>query len=175
MSEPSSTMERAIQAKQSEVRQSPTEKYREYLTTRGKRFTREQRIIVEEVFSHHEHFDADEIISRLALRRDGRRVSRATIYRSLASLEEAGLLRRVARQDDKEIWEHDYGYPQHDHLICRRCGKLVEFVNSQVQQLLRGVAEEHGFRMEGHRLEVQGLCRECSRPPESRPKKLNLL
>ncbi|QDU39148.1 Ferric uptake regulation protein [Maioricimonas rarisocia] len=158
-----------------DVAVTPAEKYREFLATKGLRMTRERAIIVDEVFSSHEHFDAEQLIQRLALRKNGRRVSRSTIYRSLALLEEAGLLRKVARQDDREIWEHDYGYPQHDHLICERCGRLIEFHNESISEILDEVARSHGFRMEGHRLEVHGLCDDCSRPPKTRPKKLNLL
>lgn len=150
------------------------EKYREFLASQGRRMTHVQAIVVEEIFSSHEHFDADQLIERLAPRRD-RRVSRSTIYRALEKLEEAGLIRKVARQDNREIYEHDYGYPQHDHLICRRCGTLIEFHNDAINDVLEEVARRHGFRMDGHRLEVSGLCKRCSRPPETRPKKLNLL
>ena len=151
----------------------PIEKYREFLASKGLRMTRERSIIVEEIFSLHEHFDADSLVDRLKGSPD--RVSRSTVYRSLALLEEAGLIRKVARQDDREIFEHDYGYPQHDHLICRQCGKLIEFHNEAINEVLLEIARRHGFRMEGHRLEVQGLCDDCCRPPETRPKKLNLL
>ncbi len=154
---------------------SPAEKYREYLATKGLRLTRERSIIIEEVFASHEHFDAEQLIGRLAQRTDGTRVSRSTIYRSLLQLEEAGLIRKVARQDDRDVFEHDYGYPQHDHLICRKCGTLIEFQADAISQVLSEVASRHGFRMDGHRLEVTGLCDACCRPPASRPKKLNLL
>lgn len=154
---------------------SPAEKYREYLATKGLRLTRERSIIIEEVFASHEHFDAEQLIGRLAQRTDGTRVSRSTIYRSLLQLEEAGLIRKVARQDDRDVFEHDYGYPQHDHLICSKCGTLIEFQAAAISQLLSEVASRHGFRMDGHRLEVTGLCDACCRPPASRPKKLNLL
>lgn len=154
---------------------SPAEKYREYLATKGLRLTRERSIIIEEVFASHEHFDAEQLIGRLAQRTDGTRVSRSTIYRSLLQLEEAGLIRKVARQEDRDVFEHDYGYPQHDHLICSKCGTLIEFQADAISQLLSEVASRHGFRMDGHRLEVTGLCDACCRPPASRPKKLNLL
>lgn len=153
---------------------SPIEKYREFLAAKGLRMTRERSIIVAEIFSLHEHFDAESLIERLTRSRTDR-VSRSTVYRSLALLEEAGLIRKVARQDDREIFEHDYGYPQHDHLICRDCGKLIEFHNDAINEVLHEVARRYDFRMEGHRLEVQGLCDACCRPPETRPKKLNLL
>ncbi|MFO1093582.1 MAG: transcriptional repressor [Planctomycetaceae bacterium] len=130
---------------------------------------------MEEIFSSHEHFDADTLIERLARSRGVRRVSRSTIYRSLNLLVEAGLIRRVVRQDDREIFEHDYGYPQHDHLVCRKCGTLIEFENEAINDMLAEIARQHGFRMEGHRLEVQGLCDACCQPPQTRPKKLNLL
>ncbi len=154
---------------------TPLEKYREFLATKGLRMTRERSIIVEEVFDSHEHFDAEQLISRLARRNDGRRVSRSTIYRTLGQMVDAGLIRRVARQDEREVYEHDYGYPQHDHFICKRCGDLIEFHSADIAQILEQISKEYGFRMEGHRMEVDGICAECSRPPATRPKKLNLL
>ena len=66
---------------------SPVEKFREFLGTRGKRLTQERETIVREIFADHEHFDSDQIVARLTqTRRDGGRVSRATIYRTLSSL-----------------------------------------------------------------------------------------
>ena len=70
-----------------QVAVEPIEKCREFLQTKGLRLTRERAIIVEEVFAHHEHFDAEQLIERLAGRRDGKRVSRSTIYRTLSLLE----------------------------------------------------------------------------------------
>lgn len=157
-----------------DVAVSPVEKYREYLATKGQRMTRERAIIVEEVFASHEHFDAEQLIQRLA-RRDNRHVSRSTIYRSLTLLEEAGLIRKVARQDDRDLYEHNYGYPEHDHFICKRCGNLIEFHNEAISEILEEVSRQYGFRMQGHRMEVHGLCSACCRPPQTRPKKLNLL
>ena len=147
-----------------EVAIPPVEKFREYLATKGQRLTTERRIIVEEIFADHDHFDVDQIVSRLSQRDDGRRVSRSTVYRAVASLEDAGLLRKVARADGRDLYEHDYGYPQHDHLICRRTGKLIEFHSPELDDILRKVAAQHGFRMEGHRLEVYGLSAEACRP-----------
>jgi Fur family ferric uptake transcriptional regulator len=154
---------------------NPVEKCREFLLTKGLRMTRERQILTEEIFADHEHFDAEQLIQRLAQRTDGKRISRATIYRHLPLLEEAGMLRKIARQDGRDVYEHDYGYPRHDHMICRKCNKLIEFRNSRVRDVVELVAAEHGFRMEAHRLEVYGLCAQCSRPPETRHKKLNLL
>lgn len=158
-----------------EVAISPVDKFREYLATKGMRLTQERQIIVEEVFASHEHFDADLLIDRLSSRESNRRVSRSTVYRALSSLEEAGLIRKVARADDREIFELDYGYPQHDHLICQECGKLIEFHNEAVSKILDEIALQHGFHNTGHRLEVYGTCAECRQPVKRRHHKLDLL
>ena len=147
-----------------EVSTSPAEKFREYLATQRQRLTAERQTIVEEIFAQHEHFDADTIASRLGARSDGRRVSRATVYRAISMLDDAGLIRKVARNGDRDLYEHDYGYPQHDHLICRKTGKLIEFYSPELSELLDRIAAEHGFRIEGHRLEVYGMSAEACRP-----------
>ena len=158
-----------------EVAVSPVEKFREYLATRGKRLTQEREIIVGEIFSDHEHFDVDEVVARLDRPSDGRRVSRATVYRTVKALEEAGLIRKVARTNDREVYEHDYGYPQHDHFICSKCEKLIEFRNEEISDILEKVAMEMGFRMTGHRLEAHGICSDCAKPPTRRHRKLDMI
>lgn len=153
-----------VKLKPVDVAISPAEKFREFLVTRGQRLTTERRFIVDEIFAQHAHFDVDQLVARLSQRDDGRRVSRSTIYRTVASLEEAGLLRKIARPDGRDLYELRYGYPQHDHLICRETGKLIEFHSPELDEILQRVAAQHGFRMEGHRLEVYGLSREAYQP-----------
>lgn len=156
-----------------EVSISPVEKFQEFLSTRGMRLTPERRWIVEEVFSDHEHFDAEQLIERVSQGKSNRKVSRATVYRTLNALEEAGLLRKVARPNDREVYEHDYGYPEHDHLICNNCGELIEFPADEISKIVAEVAGQHGFRVEGHRLEVYGVCSNCLRPRQRRHRKLD--
>lgn len=151
-----------------EVAVSPVDKFREFLATKGMRLTPERRQIAEEVFSDHEHFDADQLALRL---RPG---SRPTMYRTLSLLVDGGLLRKVAsRPNGGAVYEHDYGYPEHDHLICNQCGKLIEFPAVDVSQIVDEAALQHGFRVEGHRLEVYGVCSECLRPRQRRHRKLD--
>lgn len=142
---------------------SPLEKFQEFLSTKDMRLTQERASIVEEVFSSHEHFDAEELVARMQSRNDRRRVSRSTAYRTLSLLEEANLLRKVTRADGREIWEHDYGYPQHDHMYCQRCGSLIEFTNESLRNLRDEVCREHGFRPVSHRLVIYGTCASCNR------------
>lgn len=154
---------------------SPVQKFREYLTTKGKRLTSQQKSIVEAIFEYHEHFDREHMVERLTTAKSEKTVSRATIHRTIASLEEAGLIRKVARANDRAVYEHAYGYPHHDHMICERCGELTEFVSPEISEALEEIALKHGFRMKAHRLEVYGICNECSKPKKKPHSKLNMV
>jgi Fur family transcriptional regulator, ferric uptake regulator len=143
-----------------EVALSPRERFEEFLQSRGKRITRQRRIIVDQVFSTHEHFDADALVADMMRVARGEKVSRPTVYRTLSELVEAGLLRKMVL-DGRAVYEHDYGYPQHDHLYCQQCGKLIEFFSDELQQIRDAVGREHHFRVTGHRLIITGTCSEC--------------
>jgi len=145
-----------------QVSLSPHERFEEYLQSRGKRITQQRRALVDFVFERHDHFDADELIDSLAGRKEGERISRPTVYRTLNELVEAGLLRKMML-GGRAVYEHDYGYPQHDHLHCQICDKLIEFQADELQEIRDAVAREHKFRVTGHRLIITGVCQECSR------------
>jgi Fur family transcriptional regulator, ferric uptake regulator len=143
-----------------QVALSPQERFDEYLQSRGKRITQQRRILVDHVFERHDHFDADELLASLASKAETRAVSRPTVYRTLNELVEAGLLRKMTL-GGRAVYEHDYGYPQHDHLYCQQCHKLIEFASEEVERLREAVAREHQFRVVGHRLIITGICAEC--------------
>ncbi len=144
------------------VSTSPLERFTEFLKTRGKRVTQQRRLIVEQVYSHHDHFDADELMEHLQQLIAERKVSRPTVYRTLAELSEAGMLRTMTLAG-RNVYEHDYGYPQHDHLYCQVCNKLIEFHSANIERICHRVADQHDFQIESHRLFVAGICADCRR------------
>mgnify|MGYP002623548454 CR=1 FL=1 len=145
-----------------QVSLSPQERFEEFLQSRGKRNTDQRKLIVDHIFQRHNHFDADSLIDEL-----GRQVGRATVYRTLTELVDAGMLRKLDL-DGRAVFEHDYGYPQHDHLYCEKCQKLIEFQSDELARIRDAVAREHRFRASGHRLIVHGICDECSRAGRKR-------
>ncbi|MEM6776901.1 MAG: Fur family transcriptional regulator [Planctomycetota bacterium] len=145
-----------------EVALSPQERFEEYLQSKGQRQTKSRKFLVETIFAQHAHFDADELIDKLPRKGQADYVSSATVYRSLREFVDAGLL-NCFQLDGRTVYELDYGYPQHDHLYCTRCRKLIEFRSEDLIQIRDAVAAEHGFRVQGHGLIVQGVCKECSR------------
>ena len=153
------------------VSESPEEKFREFLEIRGEKLTEPRRILVRHIFDSHKHFDADELVADM--HNAGRRVSRSTVYRTLHLLVEAGLLREL-RLTNRTAYEHDYGYPSHDHLQCTECNTIVEFRNDEIRRLREAVSLEHGFRPSGHRFIITGLCPACSRARSPR-RRLDLI
>ncbi|MES1213396.1 MAG: Fur family transcriptional regulator [Singulisphaera sp.] len=145
-----------------DVNMTPVQRFEEFLQSRGKRVTQQRRIIVDQVFSHHEHFDADQLLDQLRKEARGQSVSRPTVYRTLSELVDAGLLRKMVL-NDRSVYEHDYGYPQHDHLHCEKCDKLIEFSSDEVRAIREAVARQHHFRASGHRLIIHGVCEDCLR------------
>jgi len=151
-----------------DVKLSPVERFTQALEGRGKRLTRQRRVIVEQVFSHHDHFDADELIEHLQAFIARRELSRPTIYRTLAELVDAGMLRSMAL-GGRNVYEHQYGYPSHDHLYCQSCNRLIEFHSPELEQLRDAVARRHRFEVLSHRMFVVGICADCRRTAGGKP------
>ena len=145
--------------------QPPVDRFVQFLQSRGKRITQQRREIVEQVFSHHDHFDADELMGHLQGLIAQRKVSRPTVYRTLSELTEAGLIRKMTL-GGRSVYEHEYGYPRHDHLHCEDCNKLIEFHSEEIERLCNTVAGLHDFEAYGHRLFVTGLCHDCRKRRE---------
>lgn len=144
------------------VNLSPVEKFREYLSSRPtpQRFTGQQKELVEYIFSRHDHFDTDQLLAELKEADLG--ISRATVYRTLSKLVDAGMLRRL-EVGTRVFFEHDYGYPAHDHLVCESCGKMIEFQHPSIESIIQDMGERHGFQVAGHSFLIRGTCQECIR------------
>ena len=137
---------------------SPEEKFREFLEIRGEKLTDLRRVLLGHIFDSHKHFDADELVAEL--RSAGRKVSRATVYRTLRLLVEAGLLREL-RLTNRTAYEHQYGYPSHDHLHCTTCHEIIEFENDAIRRLRDELSREHGYLAGEHRFVIEGTCPAC--------------
>lgn len=157
-----------------EVALTPLERFEEYLQTKGMRITEQRRTLVEHVFSHHEHFDADTLIQQLPHKGEPGYVSRPTVYRTLNEFVDAGLLRKF-ELDGRSVYEHDYGYPTHDHLYCERSHKLIEFQSPELIELIHRIAREHDFQVSSHRLIIYGVSRESRLSHRRRRRKQDMV
>ena len=130
------------------------------LRRKGYRWTAQRRRIAEVVFGTHEHFSADELLEMC--REVDSQVSRATVYRTLAVLEAAGFVEGLEVGDGGKLFEHVLGHEHHDHMICRTCGKIVEFVDPELERLKVAVATRHGFDLVSHELKLHVECRDAA-------------
>jgi len=129
------------------------------LRERGLRITAERRRILDHAFRHFWHFDAEELLA--SLHREGSTVSRATVFRTLGHLVEAGVLRRHPLTDGRAFYEPALGREHHEHLICVECGKILEFVQEEIERLQDEVCREHRFQPLSHTLQIYGTCEAC--------------
>jgi Fur family ferric uptake transcriptional regulator len=141
--------------------QSAEERLREHLRARNLRVTPERLDVLEGVLSRDGHFDAEELLAHL--RRSNKSVSRATLYRTLDHLAEAGLIHKHHFAEGHALFEHVHGRSHHDHMVCDRCGKVIEFVHEQIEALQDQICRQHGFREQRHVHQIFGVCRDCQK------------
>ncbi|ODA67873.1 Ferric uptake regulation protein [Methyloligella halotolerans] len=120
----------------------------------GMRMTGQRRVIARVLSQADDHPDVEEV-HRRAHAQDAR-ISLSTVYRTVRRLEEAGILERHDFGDGRARYEPAH-HAHHDHLIDVNTGQVIEFRNEQIERLQERVAEELGYRLTGHRLELFGM------------------
>lgn len=146
--------------------QAAEEIFRGYLRRRGLKYTRERRVVLQGVMRNETHFDPEQLL--MELRGGGQRVGKATIYRTLPLLIACGIVKPVQFGDKQTRYEHTYGHASHDHMVCLRCRRIIEFDDTQAARLAGRLAREQGFRAVTHRFQIIGLCSDCQRKSTGR-------
>ncbi len=137
---------------------SPIQALGEFIQKKGLKHSRQRDVIAETFYAMGGHVPVDALVARV--RRQDPHVSVATVYRTMKLLAECGLA--VVRQfEDGQTRYEPAPAHHHDHLICKSCGRIVEFENPRIEELQLRVARSHGFEVESHRLELYGRCGEC--------------
>lgn len=121
---------------------------------KGMRMTDQRRVIARVLSVASDHPDVEEI-HRRAVALDPN-ISIATVYRTMRLFEESGVVERHDFQDGRSRYE-EASEAHHDHLIDVKSGAVIEFVNPEIEQLQARIAEELGYRLVAHRLELYGV------------------
>ena len=135
------------------------EAFRRYLREHGLPVTHQREAVAAAVFYADRHVSVPEI--ELALAQQAEHVGKATVYRTLELLVKAGLLQDHEFGEGFKRYEPLAARGYHEHLICVRCGRVVEFATERVERMSTAIAEEHGYLHHHHRWEIYGECREC--------------
>jgi Fur family ferric uptake transcriptional regulator len=128
----------------------------QYLLKMGLKQTQQRRVIVQHFLALNSHVDADELHRRVNA--SGHDFGLATIYRTLNLLTEAGLVEQKSFQDGRHVFEVAHPDQHHDHLICTRCGCVIEFEDHEIESLQNKIAEKFGIILQSHRLDLFGVC-----------------
>ncbi len=119
-----------------------------------------KRDLIVNVFLRQEgHLSADDLVD--LIRREDHKISRATVYRTLQWMVEAGIARKVDFGEGRFRFEHSYRHPRHFHLICKSCNQSSEFLSSDIEALLEEVAVARNFSARQSVLQIYGECEAC--------------
>jgi Fur family ferric uptake transcriptional regulator len=126
--------------------------------TGGKRSSKREQIV--NVFLRQEgHLSADDLVD--LIRKEDHRISRATVYRTLQWMVDAGIARKVDFGEGRFRFEHSYRQPRHFHLICKTCHRSFEFLSSDIEGLVEEVAAARSFSASQSVVQIYGTCEEC--------------
>ena len=140
-------------------------KFKHLLHKEGLKLTPQRMEGFREVCDSEQHLEAEKIY--LSLRKRDVNISRATVYRTMDILYQHDLVQRMDIGDGKWRYEHWLDCHQHDHLICIRCGTIVEFVNHQIEEIQQDVADKFNYELVRHVHQLFGLCKQCRKTPIS--------
>ena len=133
--------------------------FRDILRQKGLKFTPQRVAVLEEIIHSHDHRECEDIY--LALKRNGKHISRATVYRTMDILIDNDFARKMELGDGRARYESKVDSPHHDHLICTSCGKIVEFVDQDIEDLQDNIAKRNNFILSRHTHQLFGLCKKC--------------
>jgi Fur family transcriptional regulator, ferric uptake regulator len=141
--------------------QTEIRSFKDILGPKGLRSTREREIILKELERRRDHFNAERLY--LSLRQKGPNVSRSTIYRTLQILERFRLIERLDIKKNCFYYEPVYQKKDHGHLICERCGKIMDFSCASLGNLKSEVCRDQDFKLDKISIQVFGICRTCQK------------
>jgi len=133
--------------------------FRDFLAKQGLKSTSQREIILDEFLRCDSHLSTEDLYLRL--KKTYPNIGYATVHRTLKLFSACGIAAERQFGDGQTRYELTSDEEHHDHLICTRCGTILEFENPEIERLQETVARKHNFNIERHRLEIYGICSKC--------------
>src|SRR3989338_9464390 len=133
--------------------------YHKVLASKGLKSTKQRDVIVQEFLNLEAHVDIDSLYQHVKTKHP--KIGYATVYRTMKLLKESGLASERHFGTRREALYEPYHNTHHDHLICLKCNKIIEFENEKIEKLQETIAKKYGFQLENHKHELYGTCSQC--------------
>jgi Fur family ferric uptake transcriptional regulator len=147
-----------------------TSAYVDSLRPAGTKRSGKRDFIVNMFLRQEGHLSAEDLVH--VIRREDQKISRATIYRTLQWMVDAGMARKVDFGEGRYRFEHSYRHPRHFHLICKSCNRSSEFLSSDIEALIEEIAGARNFSARQSVVQIYGTCEACRtgrRPASAEP------
>lgn len=127
---------------------------------KGFKYTKQREIVLKTILNSEKHLDAEEIYNIIMRKHKEEAIGIATVYRALSFSEEVHLISSISLDKDKRKFETNFKN-HHDHIICIKCNKIIEFSNENIEQEQEKIAKDNGFKLVNHTMYLYGICNDC--------------
>ena len=133
--------------------------FRQHLRDNGMFYSEQREQILDTFLKTERHLTINDLYD--LIREESSKIGIATVYRTMKVICQAGLARETDFGGNIRRFEHKHEHQHHDHLICNKCGKIIEFMSPEIEKLQENLAEKHKFTVFRHRMEIYGICKTC--------------
>ena len=127
---------------------------------KGLKYTEQREIVLNILLTAKEHLTAEEVYNQIKREYPDSNIGIATVYRALSFLEEVDLIASITFGTDGKKYESN-AKSHHDRLICTECGKIIEFIDEEIEKRQDKIAKKNNFRITSHSMQLYGTCSEC--------------
>lgn len=127
---------------------------------KGLKYTEQREIVLKILMHAQDHLTAEEIYNLIKIKEPDSNIGIATVYRALSFLEEVDLIASITFGSEGKKYESN-AKAHHDHLICTVCGKIVEFVDEEIEKRQEKIAKQNNFKVTSHSMQLYGVCSNC--------------
>jgi Fur family ferric uptake transcriptional regulator len=136
------------------------DRFKEILRNNSLKYTKQREVVLKVLYNHEEHFTPEDLYLLVKEKHPDLNVGIATVYRTLNLLEESEIVTSISFGAQGKKFELATK-PHHDHMICRRCGTIVEFEDEVIEKRQVAIAEKFGFKLTNHMMQLYGTCQAC--------------
>ena len=127
---------------------------------KGLKYTEQREIVLSVLLNAEDHLTAEEVYNEIKKEHPESNIGIATVYRALSFLEEVDLITSIAFGTDGKKYESN-AKSHHDHLICTNCGKIIEFIDDEIEKRQDKIAKKNKFKITSHSMQLYGTCETC--------------